>query len=233
MAATQDSDSAVTRPAPPPSPRLLAEVAATRPVTTRRPARTAVGIALVSLACGLSLLVWGIGLRRDLGALPALPLVLYAAACLVSFTGQLAAAVVPPRREVLPSRRRAARVALASLAIVVPLGLLVGVNAHAGTPIALGHFDRFWARTLPCFGSGLAVAAVPALIGLWALRRLVPHGAWPMAMAVGGAGGVLAGLVLELHCPRADLVHVGLAHGTVMVIPALLLAVVGSRLLSE
>ena len=44
---------------------------------------------------------------------------------------------------------------------------------------------------------------------------------------------VACALSLELHCPRVDLLHVGVAHGAVMVLPALLLAAIGVRILGE
>jgi hypothetical protein len=201
------------------------------PVKTRRPARAAAGIALMSLACALSVVFWGLGLRKDLGAIPALPLLLYSAACLVSFGGQLAAALIPPPGQVLPSGHRCSRFSIVSLAITIPVGIVLGVRAHPGVPATASHLSSFWAHALPCVLDGFAVAAVPALLAVLSLRRLVPRGSWCTALAVGGACGVLAGLALELHCPRSDLLHVGLAHGSVMVMPALLLALLGIRLL--
>lgn len=220
-------------PAPRISPALLALVAEAKPVKTRRPLRAAVGIALLSLAYALALLTWVLGARDDVGSLATLPLLLYAAACLVSFGGLLAAALVPPRGEVLPSTRTSSRLSLLSLTITIPLGILVGVRARAGGAWELGHLADFGAHALPCFLDGLLVAAVPALVGLRALRRLVPRGSWPSALALGGACGILAGLILQFHCPREDLVHVGLAHGSVMLVPAFLLALLGLRVLAD
>jgi hypothetical protein len=223
--------SARARPAPPPSPALLAAVAQAKPVKTRRPRRATAGIILLSLACGLSLAVWGMGLRKDLGTIPTIPLLLYAAACLASFGGQLVAALVPPPGEVLPSSRRSTGMTFVLLAITVIVGLVLGVRAHPGAPMAWGHWTHFWSNALPCVLNGLAVAVVPATLGVQALHRLIPRGSWRTSLAVGGACGVLAGLALELHCARVDLVHVALAHGSVMVLPALLLAAIGIRFL--
>lgn len=219
-------------PAPPPSPSLLAQVEKAGPVKTRRPLRAAAGIALVSLASALSLLAALLGLRDDLRAIPPLPLVLYAAACLVSFGGQLAAALVPARGEVLPSAQSSTWMVAVCLGLTVPLGFVVGTHAHPDWPWRSGDLEDFWTHALPCLGHGLAVAAVPALLGVRALRRVIPHGSWRTTLPVGGACGVLAGLILPLHCPRADLVHVGLVHGAVMVLPALLLALLGMWLLA-
>jgi hypothetical protein len=165
------------------------------------------GVALVSLAWALAL-VGGLGLRHDLGS----PLLLYAAICLVGFGGQLAAALVPPRGEVLPAGHLS--LSMVSLAVTVPLGIIVGLRAHPTSPVAA------W----PGLADGLAAANVPAFAGLLALRRLVPGVSWRAGLALGGASGVLAGLVLQLHCPRTDLVHLAVVHGAVMVGPAVLLA---------
>jgi negative regulator of sigma F NrsF-like protein len=220
-------------PAPPPSPTLLAAVSRTTPVTTRRPGRTFAGIALISIACVVSLLVWSLGLRRDLGSIPLIPVFLYGAACLASFGAHLATAVLPSAGEVLPAAHRSVRLSFFLATITVPLGILLGVRAHPGTHPTVGQLAGFWTHALPCLLNGFTIAAVPALLAIIALRRVIPRGSWRVALPVGGAAGVLAGLALELHCPRFDLVHVGLAHGSVMVIPALLLAILGIRLLSD
>src|SRR5258705_212387 len=57
-----------------------------------------------------------------------------------------------------------------------------------------------------------------------ALRRLLPLGGWRVALALGGAAGALAGLVLHLHCPTTDPAHVTLIHGAALVVPGLGLA---------
>jgi Negative regulator of sigma F len=233
-AALRDSERPVDEvPAPPLSPLLLAALAETRPVKTRRPLRTAAGIGLVSVAGGLSVLFWGLRLREDLAEIPPVPLLLYCAAGFVSFGAQLAAALIPPRGEVLPAGARSSSLPLVSLATAVPLGVLFGMRAHPGLPWSFGDLTMVWQHVLPCLLDGLLVAAGPALLGMLALRRLVPPGSWREAFAVGGACGVLAGLILQLHCPRADLVHLALAHGSVMVVPALVLAVLGIRLLAR
>ncbi len=214
-----------SRPAPPPSRLLLATVALSQPVSTRNPGRTFAGISGISLASFAALLGWGLGLRPDLGAIPTTPLLLYAATCLASFLAHLWAALVPPPGQVLPSAQLAARLPLVLSAITTPLGILLGTGAHGG--LSGGHQTGFWLSALPCVSSGLAVAAAPTLLGVCVLHRLFPRGSWRAGLAVGGASSVLAGLALELHCPRSDLLHVGLVHGSVMVAPALILALLG------
>jgi hypothetical protein len=202
-------------------------------VATRRPARTLAGVVLVSLGCAASLVAWVIGLRRDLGTLPAFPVVLYAIACLASFAAHMAVALVPAPGEVLPAGFRSARLSLVMTLITVPLGLYVGTHVQGDSPAGLVHHHHFWPNALACLANGLGVAAVPALLGVLALRRIIPMGAWKTALAVGAAAGVLAGLALQFHCPITNAAHVGLAHGTVMLAPALILALLGARLLSR
>lgn len=209
-------------------------MASTGPVKTRRPLRACAGVALISLACAASLQVGALGVRRDLGALSGPLLLLLVALCLVGYVAQLAVALLPPRGEVLPRERRALAVSLATLVVTLPLAIAIGVQLHPGTPLlVIGQLARFWAHALPCFLDGLLVAAVPCAIGMITLRRLVPRGSWRRALAVGGACGGLAGLAVALHCSRTDLVHVGLAHGAVLVAPAVLLALIGMRFLDR
>jgi hypothetical protein len=188
---------------------------------------------LLSLACATSIVVWVIGVRQDLGAVPVLPLALYTLACLASFGVSLGVALVPASGGVLPSGDRSAALSVVVMLVTVPLGLVVGVHAGGEAPALVMHGHRFWPRALACVASGLGVALVPATLGVLALRKVIPLGAWRHALAVGAASGVLAGLTLELHCPISSVTHVGLAHGSVMVVPALLLALLGIRLLAR
>jgi hypothetical protein len=220
------------RPPPPPSPELLAAVAQTQPVRTRRPARTWLGIALVSLAWVVSLVTWVIGLRRDLGSIPLAPLILFALASIATFGIHLAAALIPAAGQVLPAGHRSARVSILLSVIAVPIGLLAGLHIH-GDLAATVHPHRLWRSGLACLASGFSVAALPAILGGFSLRRIIPVGAWRPALAVGAAGGVLAGLALQFHCPISQLAHVGFAHGAAMVLPALFLALLGTRMLSR
>jgi hypothetical protein len=61
------------------------------------------------------------------------------------------------------------------------------------------------------------------------LRGVLPVGARWTAAGLGAAGGSLGGLVLHLHCPIADRWHLGLVHGGVVVLAAVLAAVVVPR----
>ena len=80
-----------------------------------------------------------------------------------------------------------------------------------------------------CLELGLATALVPVVIGSLALRRALPVGSRWIAAALGAGGGCLGGLVLHLHCRIADPMHIGLIHGGVVLVAALLSAALVPR----
>ena len=61
-------------------------------------------------------------------------------------------------------------------------------------------------------------------LGTLVLRGVAPVGSRRTAAALGAAAGGLGGFVLHLHCPIADRVHVGVVHGGVVAIAAVLTA---------
>jgi hypothetical protein len=168
--------------------------------------------------------VWKLGVRSDLGALPLFPFVLYGAGCLATFLALLRCALVPPRGHVLPSGVASARATALMLGALVGLDLAIAVFPLAGGAGTIGPVAHVLATGWRCLTTALGVVATPVALGLWSLRRLLPLGGWRVVMAVGGAAGALAGLVLHVHCSAADPAHVGLIHGAVLVLPALVLA---------
>jgi hypothetical protein len=215
---------------PPLSPDLLAAISRAGPVATRRPKLILAGVLIMSLGWAGLLLGSVIGVRSDLRGLPAWPLALYVAISLTGFAAHLTFALVPPPGKILPAAYESARASVTLMLITVPLGLLFGTNvAVARAPVSSAL--RFWPGSLVCVAEGLVLAALPVVLGLGALRRVVPGGAWRTALAVGAGSGVLAGVVLQLHCPNAGGAHVTLAHGLAMILPALLLVAVQDRAL--
>jgi hypothetical protein len=192
------------------------------PVTTRRPRVILAGVVGMSLFWAGALLHSLIGLRTDLSALPVLPLALYVLICVTAFAAHLTFALVPAPGKILPSAYESARASVTLMLITVPLGLFFAANvtwppAHSASAL--------WPGALACVANGLAVAVIPALLGLAVLRRVVPGGAWRTALPVGAGCGVLAGAVLQLHCPNGGVAHVALGHGLAMLLPALVLVV--------
>ena len=205
-------------PAPPPlSPLLETELAALTPVATRRPLRQLALLVALSLIYGAGLLAV-LTVRRDLHELP-MGWVVGAGLCwLLGFVVPVYLATVPRAGAVLPRGKLAAASALAGSLGFIVLGLVL----HPSGPSS-GHLD--WAhftRGTGCLEFGLATALVPVIGGAIFLRRALPVGARGIAAALGAGGGSLGGLMLHLHCPIADALHVGLMHGGVVGVAALL-----------
>lgn len=202
---------------PPPLPAELdAALGALAPVAPRRPARQLAVVTAASLAWALCM-VGLLTLRRDLGELPRLWLVSYLAAWLLGFAAPTAMLVVPARGGMMPRWLPAA-----VIAAIATVGFIVAGLAMARSgPSSLHRGLSSWAG---CLSTGVATAVVPiALIGL-ALRGAVPSATRVTAAAAGAAAGAIGGFMLHLHCPIADHLHVGIVHGGVAVITALVAA---------
>lgn len=234
----RDLDGGLLRPAgefeeaPPPAADLLNAVGAMKPVRTR----TRFGaFALVGL-CGLvwpAIALGHLPLRQDLSALPAWWVVTAASLWGLAFALSLAAALVPRRGDVLPAPGRASRLSGAAMAVVLVFVLAATAQAPG---VSLRPEDLHWTLLRSCVHCAsfvLEISAVFLVIGLLALRRLVPTGGPRIGMALGAAGGAMGGLVLHFICPIADTAHVALAHVGGMVLAAasgaLLLSGVGRR----
>jgi hypothetical protein len=212
-------------PPPPPSPGLLAALGDMKPVRTR----SRWGAFVAVLAFGLLVPAFSLlrgPLRRDLGALPPVWVVVGAALWAGAVVLSLAAGLVPARGDVLPSGARASRVSLAAMGALVLFAALwtasvPGVSLHpedAGMSLgqSLVHCGRYV----------VFVGAVCLLVGFLVLRRALPVGRARVGAAVGAAGGALGGLALHFICPIATTSHVLLGH-----VGAMLLAAVAGALL--
>jgi len=67
------------------------------------------------------------------------------------------------------------------------------------------------------------------VVGAIFLRGTLPVGSRWIAAALGAGGGSLGGLMLHLHCPITDGLHVGVMHGGVVAVAALLAAALVPR----
>lgn len=202
---------------PPPSPALSGMLDRMRPVRTRRPRLEATLVALASLATTAVALVWSRP-RFDMGATAVMAA---AAACALGFAVELWWALVPPRGQVLPLRRRP------GVRVLVAWALMLGAL------LAVGHDlrpDPAFARSaVSCLLVGALVALTPIALCLLALRRALEVGGWPLGAIVGGAAGALAGVCLQLHCANTHVAHVVVAHGGAILLPALIVALVLRR----
>ena len=214
----------VTPAAPPLSSALEAELGALAPVAPRRPLRQ------LAIVVGLSL-VYGAGLiaalkpRGDMAELPRSWLVATALAWLLGFALPCYLALVPKRGSVMPRWRWAA----ISAVIMSVLFIVLGLAVHPSGPSSLHYGWPGFARGHTCLEIGLATALLPVIAGALFLRGALPVRSRWIAAALGAGGGCLGGLVLHLHCRVADALHVGLIHGGVVVVAALLAAALVPR----
>jgi hypothetical protein len=220
-----DQLSAAAPPAPSPmSSELEAELGKLSPVSPRRPARQAATLIGISLVYGAGLLA-ALSMRRDMTELPTAWIVGAAAAWFLGFVVPSYLALVPPRGSMMPRwQLGAAAAVVASIAFIV-LGLLV----HPSGPSSVEYGAEHFGRGHTCLEIGLATAFVPVVVGALFLRGALPVGSRWIAAALGAGGGCLGGLVLHLHCDVADGLHIGLIHGGVVVVAALLSALVVPR----
>jgi Negative regulator of sigma F len=215
--------------APPPSPpplsaALEAELTTLARVAPRRPVRQLAILVAVSLVYGAGLLA-ALSMRRDMSELPMGWLSGTALAWLFGFFVPAYLALIPRPGTMSPRWGWALGSAVVASMVFVILGLAVHPS---GASSELYGWERFghghW-----CLELGLASALVPVIVGAIFLRGALPVGSRWVAAALGAGGGCLGGLVLHLHCHIADALHVGLIHGGVVVVAALLSALIVPR----
>ena len=208
---------------PPMAAELEQELARLAPVAPRRPVRQALVAGAVSLAYAAIVLAV-VAVRHELAALPRLWLVLYLGAWLAGFAVPVWFALVPRPGGMMPRWRIAGAIAAVCAVGFVVAGLLVPRGAAESLRLGFGDAHQ-------CLSIGLVTAMVPVVLGTALLRGAAPVGSRVTAAALGAAGGSLGGFVLHLHCPIADGVHVGLVHGAVVAVAALLAAALVPRAL--
>jgi hypothetical protein len=208
-------------PPPPPSEALRARVAKTTPVRTRVPMLTFLSVAALAVALA-AFAFYGRPLRGDLSDQPRLPFVLVGLTWLIAFTASLAAALLPPPRQVLPDAARAGRTAVIA-ALVILLACAVGTITVPTSIIP----EPWWPRAWGCIAFELEVCAMTVVVTAVALWRVRPAGTWRIGAAVGAAGAALGGAVLHLLCPFSTRAHVAVAHAGAVTLCALLGAVLG------
>lgn len=212
-------------PVPPPlSAALEAELAELAPVATRRPVRRLALVLAVSLLYGAGLVAM-LTLRRDLAQLPIGWLFGAGLLWLSGFVVPLYLATVPRPGSMMPRWRLAGLVSGIAAIAMIGVSLLV----HPTTPQSAVLGWQGVTRGYGCLLHGLETAMVPVIAGTIALRKALPVGARWIAAALGAGGGSLGGLVLHLHCPVADGLHVGLVHGGSILAAALLAAALVPR----
>jgi len=213
--------------APPPSPELLAAVLGMQPVRPRRRFGALALVALVGLVWPAAVLARG-AYRPDLGALPLGWVAAAAALWTAAFVFSLTAALVPRRGDVLPAPDRASRVGGAALIGLLIFTLLATLEVPGVSRRPQDAHMTLLQSCVHCAKFVVAISLPFVLVGLFALRRLVPMGRARIGLALGAAGGAMGGLVLHFICPYAQTAHVVLGH----VGGAILAAAVGAGLLA-
>ncbi|HEU0031563.1 MAG TPA: NrsF family protein [Kofleriaceae bacterium] len=224
---TDDLDALAAMPPPAPpaiGAALEAELGAIAPVKTRRPVRQLAILVALSLLYGAGLLVV-LTLRRDMLELPMGWLVGVALGWLFGFLIPSYLALIPRPGSVTPRWKLAAVAAVIAAVGFVTLGL--SVHPMGPSTGSLGA-ERFL-RGHTCLEIGLTTALVPVVIGALFLRGALPVGSRWIAAALGAGGGCLGGLVLHLYCHIGDGLHIGLMHGGVVIVAALLSAAIVPR----
>lgn len=209
---------------PPPSAALEAELANLAPVAPRRPMRQ------LALLLGISLIYGGgvaalLPMRRDLDELPMGWLVGAALCWIVGFVAPVYFATVPRRGAVIPRWPLAALASVIGAVGFIALGLMIHPDGPHSVHLGSEHF----ASGYSCLEVGLATALMPVVVGAVFLRGALPVGSRWIAAALGTGGGSLGGLLLHFHCSVADGLHLGLVHGSVVLISAVLAALLVPR----
>lgn len=214
---------------PPPMPPALSaelegELAQLAPVRTRRPLRQLAILVGVSIVYASGLLI-ALATRGDMRELPMGWLAGTALGWLLGFLVPCYLALVPRPGAVTPRWRLAAlSVAITSVSFV-----LFGLAIHPSGESSAHYGAERFLHGHNCLRHGLATALAPVVIGAVFLRGALPIGSRWIAAALGAGGGCLGGLVLHLHCEVADGLHVGVVHGGVVIVAALLSAAIVPR----
>jgi hypothetical protein len=168
-------------------------------------------------------------MRADASELPTWWLVGAALAWFTAFAIPSYFVLVPREGAMIPRWRIAAVTAIASSIAFVAIGFSVGIGIYPHGARSAYYGWAELARGHTCLELGLVTALVPVIIGAIFLRGAVPVRSRWIAAGLGAAGGCLGGLVLHLHCRIADGPHIGLMHGGVVAIAAVLSAALVPR----
>jgi hypothetical protein len=190
-----------------------------KPVRTRAP-RLQLAAVLAVAAIVVAALLATHALRSDLPWLPMATMVAIGAAWAVAAIGGVAVALVPPRRQVLPSGVRALRVAVVVTVGLVALAVLAPPGSPGHTEIPVG--EAAIARVVRCALTALGIASPIVVAGIVALRRVEAMARWRLGAALGAGAGAVGGFTLHLVCRFGGSLHVGAGHAGAVVLAALL-----------
>ena len=206
---------------PPMSPALEAELASLSAIPARRPVAQLAKLVAVSLVYAAGLLAITT-VRDDAGELPMGWMVAAAGLWLGGFALPMYWVLVPPPGSMIARWKLAGGVA-----IVMAIGFVVlGLAVHPSGPSSVHYGAERFLEGHWCLELGVATALVPVILGAIFLRGAIPVASRWVAAGLGAGGGSLGGFLLHLHCPIADALHVGIMHGGVVGVSALLAAAI-------
>lgn len=223
----RDLDRALELPelvTPPMSAALEAELGSMTRVPMRRPMMQLAKLVGVSLVYGAGLLAI-VTVRDDAHELPMGWMVAAGLAWLLGFAVPIYWALVPPAGSMMPRWKLAGGAAIAMAIAFIVLGLVI----HPSGPSSVHYGAERFIYGHWCLELGVATAIVPVILGAIFLRGALPVSSRWVAAGLGAGGGSLGGLVLHLHCHVTDMLHVGIIHGSVVGVSALLAAAIVPR----
>lgn len=202
---------------------LATGVEPVRPSQVVRRHAAALGL---GLAGAIALMANLLGVRADLASAALQPMFWVKVAFVAALVG---AALLGALRLSRPGRRLA-RVPLALAAPVFALWALAALElVRAGSGERGQLFLGSTAQSCPLL---IALLSAPLFVALmWVMRDLAPTRLRLAGAATGFLAGALGALVYSLHCPESAAAFIGFWYLVGMLIPAVLGALLGPRLL--
>lgn len=206
---------------------LINMLASNAPAVDRGIVARRFGIAVViGLLLALLMLLTFFGIRPDIGEIAATPLFWAKLALPATLLGGALLVTTRLARPGVPVGNGWATLAAPVIAVwLAALGLLLSVSANSRWALVLGET---W-RVCPL---NIALLSIPTFLCVfWAIRGLAPT----RLRLAGGAGGLLAGsmatLAYSLHCPEMSVAFWAVWYVLGMLIPTVIGALLGPRLL--
>jgi len=230
---TAAGDPLNTRAKDPSPPAIGAQLASAidhlSAVSPRRP-KAQYAMYIGASSAMFALFIFFLRWRVDLADLPLGWVVAFAAAWFLGFASLGFFALVPKTGAVMSRLRPLSALTLTAAAGFILGGLFFAEQAPTSSTYApsvravLGHST--W-----CLSVGSATALGPIGLLLLFMRGSAPVGSRRTGAAIGAAGGCFSGFFLHFHCHIAEANHVGLIHGGLIGIAAVLGAVFLPRFL--
>jgi hypothetical protein len=195
-------------------------------VDPRAPVRRLLLASLLGVAAALPLMLWHLGINPDLAADMQVPMFWIKCGFVVLVAGASAVLVARLARPGVDTRR-AAQFAAAPLLVLWGLAAVVLFAAAPAERMSLVMGSSWSSCAL-----NIAMLSLPALMLLLAVvRTLAPTRLRQAGAATGLLAGALGTLAYLLHCPELEAPFLAIWYVLGMVIPAVIGAVIGPRVL--